>query len=257
MEASNQMAINVAGYPLYLARTLIQLGYEPQKPDQYGRLPNLFTYITIIRRDRGYAALYTGLSYHLAAVFLKKSTYDAMASATNHKKETADSGVSEVVAVCIRESVLKIYSTLITYPLTTLGIGYISSVFFDAKETVEFTIESLYKGLMPKLIIDITMVWVSIISRRVTLSLVDDEVLQAIACRVPPFIIQSLMYPFNVVSTVMADNGRSGMNPKFISWQECFRYMKANNQLKRGSAFLFRRDYQYIGGTSNVIKRYF
>lgn len=261
MEDSSGLArsvvLSIAGYPLYLARTLIQLGYEPRQPDEYGRLPNLFTYVTIVKQERGYAALYTGLGYHLAAVVLKKSSYDAMSATTNHKKDIANGGTSEVIAACLRESVFKIYSTLITYPLVTLGIAYISTAFFDAKGTVEYSVGSLYKGLVPKLIIEVTMVWVSIISKRLTVTLIDDEVGQAIVSRVPPFIVQSIMYPLNVVSTVMADNGRSQMNPKFDNWKDCFRFLRANNQLKRGSAFLLRKDYQYLAGSHHAIKRYF
>lgn len=251
------VAFSVAGYPIYLARTLIQIGYEPAAPDQYGRLPNLFSYIALIREQRGYLSLYTGLRYYLPAVVLKKATYDLMAEVTNHKKETDNCGTSEIIAVCLRESALRIHTTLITYPLVTLGIGYISAAFFGTKDTVEYTLEALYKGIVPKLIIEVTMVWVSIISRRLTASLVEDELGQAIVSRVPPFIVQSFLYPFNVVSTVMADDGRSGVNPKFDHWTECFKYLKQDNQLKRGSSFFYRRSYQYIGGRQHSIKRYF
>lgn len=249
------VAISVAGYPLYLARTLIQIGYEPSRPDHLGNLPNMFSYIGLIKEQRGYMALYTGLRYYLPAVIIKKTSYDLMASVTNHKKETDKSDASEIIAVCLRESALRIHTTLLTYPLVTIGIGYISSVFFGTKEAVEYTVEALYKGIIPKLIFEVTMVWVSIVSRRLTVSLVDDEIGQAIAARVPPFIVQSIMYPFNVVSTVMADNGRSGMNPSFENWQACFQYLQANNQLKRGSSIFYRRTYQVV--SKNVITRYF
>lgn len=236
------VTFSVAGYPLYLARTLIQIGYEPIKPDRHGRLPNIFSYIAIIKEQRGYLSLYTGLRYYLPAVILKKTTYDLMASATNHKKESDHCDASEIIAVCLRESALRIHTTLITYPLITLGIGYISAAFFGTKETIEYTLANLYKGIVPKLIIEVTMVWVSIISRRLTVGLVEDEVAQAIVSRVPPFIVQSLLYPFNVVSTVMADNGRSRVNPAFNDWRQCFKYLSANNQLKRGSSFFYRYD---------------
>lgn len=250
-------AFIVAGYPLYLARTLIQLGYEPVPPDNNGYLPNIFSYISIIREQRGYLALYTGIRYYSAAVLLKQTSYDLMASVTSHKTDKKDSDVSEIIAVCLRESALKIQSTIITYPLLTLSVGYISAAFFGTKETVEFTVGALYKGVIPKLIIEVTMVWVSIISRRITASLVDDELGQAIISRVPPFIIQSFLYPFNVVATVMADNGISGKNPKFDNWRSCYDYLTINNQLKRGSSLFYRRDYQTILGSKHSIKRYF
>jgi hypothetical protein len=249
------VGFTVAGYPLYLARTLIQLGYEPVRPNQYGYLPNMFSYITIIRERKGYLALYTGLRYYLPAVILKQSLYDLTANALDHKRDTKDSDVSEIIAVCLRESYLKIQSTVITYPLLTLSIGYISTAFFSNEQAQEYTFESLYAGFVPKLIVEVTMVWVSVISRRIIASLLDDELGQAIVSRVPPFIVQSFLYPFNVVATVMADNGRSGKNPKFDNWRQCYDYLKLNNQLKRGSSLFYRRDYQTILGTR--IKRYF
>lgn len=251
------VTFSVAGYPIYMARTLMQIGYEPTAPDQYGRLPNIFTYISIIREQKGYLALYTGLRYYLPAVVLKKSAYDVMATVTNHKKEKDRCDASEIIAVCFRESALRIQTTILTYPLMTLGVGYISAAFFGTKETVKYTLATLYKGIVPKLIVEVTMVWVSVISRRLTVNLVHDELAQAIISRLPPFIVQAFLYPFNVVSTVMADNGRSGVNPEFKQWQECFRYLRAHNQLKRGNSFFFRRDYQTLAGTTYAIKRYF
>ena len=180
-----------------------------------------------------------------------------MASVTSHKMDKNDSDISEIIAVCLRESALKIQSTIITYPLLTLSVCYISAAFFGTKETVGYTLEALYKGIVPKLIIEVTMVWVSIISRRTTASLVDDVLGQAIISRVPPFIIQSLLYPFNVVATVMADNGISGKNPKFDNWRSCYDYLDKSNQLKRGSSIFYRRDYQTILGSKHSIKRYF
>lgn len=254
---ARSLALTAGGYPIYVARTLIQLGYEPKAPDEYGGLPNIVQYMSIISRQKGYLSLYTGLRFYLPAVILKQTSYDLMASVTNHKRETNTSDASEIIAICLRESALKIHSTLITYPLLTFTVSYISASFFEHEETVEFTVQSLYKGVVPKLIVEIVLVWVSIISRRVTASLLDDELGQAIIQRIPPFIVQSLLYPLNVVSTVMADNGRSKMNPGFNDWSKCYKYLQTTNQLKRGSTLFFRRDYQTILGSRHSIKRYF
>jgi len=250
------IAFSVAGYPIYMARTLVQIGYEPVEPDEFGRLPSLISYISIIRRQRGYASLYTGIGYYLPAVILKKSSYDVMATLTDHKVETSKCGVSELIAVCLRESALRIHTTLITYPLVTIGIGYISSTFFGTKETIEFTIENVYRGIVPKLIVEVTMVWVGIISRRLTVDLVDDEVGQAIVSRIPPFIVQSLLYPLNVISTVMADNGRSGVNPKFDNWRQCYGYLQDIRQLRRGNSLFYRRNYQPVSSSNYTSYRY-
>lgn len=251
------VTFSLAGYPVYLARTLIQLGYEPIPPDVHGNLPNVFSYISIIKEQRGYASLYTGFRFYLPAVIIKKSAYDLIASVVNHKKETDRCDTSEIIAICMRESALKIQTTLLTYPLVTLGVSYISASFFGAKETIEYTLESLYRGVIPKLIFEVTMVWVTIISRRLTAGLVDDELGQNIIARVPPFIVASILYPFNVVSTVMADNGISRKNPEFDDWKKCYHYLQSINQLKRGSSFFYRHHYQTIGTGKHSIKRYF
>lgn len=251
------VAFGVAGYPLYLARTLMQLGYEPTRPNSAGQLPNIFYYITIIKEQGGYLSLYTGLRYYLPAVVIKKTIGDLMSSDSNQKSESERRDASKIIADCLYESAVKIYTTILTYPLVTLGVGYISSAFFGNTETIEYTLESSYRGLLPKLIVEVTMVWVSIISRRITMSLVDDETGQAIISRVPPFIVQSFLYPFNVVSTVMADNGKSGMNPKFQDWWQCFHYLREHNQLKRGSSFFWRRAYPSLAdGNTFSVKRY-
>lgn len=251
--------VGVGAYPFYLARTLMQLGYEPTQPDEYGRLPNIFTYISLVREQRGYVALYTGFKYYLPAILLKKLTYSLMSNAVSHKMEKSDCDISEFIAVCIRESLLRIHTTLLTYPLVTLGVGYISSTFFESKETFEYTVGALYRGIVPRLIIEVTMIWVSALSRRLFSNAIEDEVALLIACRVPPFIVQSLLYPLNVVSTVMADNGRSGVNPRFENWLECYRYLKMDNQLNRGSSFFYRRNYSTapLNNRYSIIKRYF
>lgn len=238
---ARSITFTVAGYPLYLARTLIQLGYEPIPPTPTGNLPNIFSYLQTIRQERGYMAMYTGMRFVLPAVMLKKCTYDIMATAIHHKKNVDKADAGEVIAICIKESFLKINSTLIVYPITTITVGYIASAFFGAKDVIDYSLQALYKGVVPKLIFEVVMVWVELISRRLTVSLIEEETGQAVVSRVPPFLAQSLMYPFNVVSTVMVDNGRSKLNPKFDSWNECWTYLSENNELKRGSSLFWRR----------------
>lgn len=199
--------------------------------------------------------LYAGISCYLPAVVLKQVTYNLLVSATNHKKDTNHSDASEIIAVCLRESALKIHATIITYPLLTLSIGYITSAFFGAKETVDYSVQALYKGIVPKLITEVVLIWVGIISRRLTAYLIEDDLSQTIVSRAPPFIVQTLLYPFNVVSTVMADNGKSGLNPRFENWKQCYHYLSMNNQLKRGSSIFYRCDYK-LAARQPFIKRY-
>jgi len=58
------------------------------------------------------------------------------------------------------------------------------------------------------------------------------------------FVAQSITYPLSVVTTVTAVN-RSGLRagqltPVFANWQEAYRYLSKNDQLKRGSSLINR-----------------
>jgi len=61
-----------------------------------------------------------------------------------------------------------------------------------------------------------------------------------------PYVVNSIFYPLQLVSTVMAVNGsvlKAG-NPLFVpiysTWQDCFHDLSAKDQLKRGSKMFFR-----------------
>lgn len=253
---ARSVAQTIAIYPIQVAKTLIQIGYEPTPPDHLGRLPNVFSYICTIQDRRGYLSLYTGFKFYLPAVVLKQCSYDLMSLVTNHKKDTKNSDASEIIAICLRESALKIHSTIISYPLLTLSIGCISAAFFNTKEPVEYTVDALYKGIVPKLIFEVVMVWVTIITRRLTAGLTDDELIQAALPRIPPFLVGTYLQPLNLVSTVMADQGRSKLNPRFDDWRQCFKYLSSNGQLNRGSGFFRRRDVQVVASW-HTVTRYF
>lgn len=231
----------VAFYPINLAKTLIQLGYEPVLPDANGNLPNIFSYISIIKRQRGMTSLYTGLGYSLPAMLLKDANYNFMVALTEHKGVTRHSDTSEVIAVCLRESAFKIYSLVLVHPLTNLSIAYIASTFIGAKD-IEYSVQALYRGIIPRLIFEVAVLWARNISKRMTAELVAPGSGFELTARLPPFLVSSLLYPLNVVATVMCDSGRSGLNPEFDDWRKCFKYLKQTHQLNRGASNFFRRD---------------
>jgi len=61
-----------------------------------------------------------------------------------------------------------------------------------------------------------------------------------------PYVVNSIFYPLQLVSTVMAVNGTglvAGMSPfvpTYPTWQDCFHDLSAKDQLKRGSKMFFR-----------------
>lgn len=62
------------------------------------------------------------------------------------------------------------------------------------------------------------------------------------------FLLASTMYPFHVVSTVMACNGSAAASLEasalegrdFVDWTECWKHLSSLGQLKRGSSLLWR-----------------
>jgi len=72
------------------------------------------------------------------------------------------------------------------------------------------------------------------------------------------FLLASTMYPFHVVSTVMACNGTSAasinasaLNPELVDWTEAWKHLSSLGQLKRGSSLLWR--YQTTGFASRPL----
>lgn len=79
------VAATVIAYPFDLAKTLIQIGYEPLPPyptrNLWGRprlaLPGVFTYLGYIIRDDGQgSAMFRGLSYRIAERLAHERSYD-------------------------------------------------------------------------------------------------------------------------------------------------------------------------------------
>lgn len=236
------LLFTTAGYPINLAKTLVQLGYEPISPDKNGALPNIFTYTRLIRQYKGYLGLFTGFHYTLSATLIKKYAYRTIKdSFTPYRKSIETATFSDLFNIFLRESCSRVGSTFFIYPITTVGIGYISSVFFDTQRPLDYTIAELYNGFMPRAICDLLMIWVEILSTRFLTNLFEDHTAGMILSKLAPFLAYAFLYPLAVVSVVMADDGRSGLNPRFDSWIECWSYLSDINQLKRGSSFFWRR----------------
>ena len=68
------------------------------------------------------------------------------------------------------------------------------------------------------------------------------------------YILAATMYPFHVVSTVMACNGSAAASLEasalegrdFIDWTECWKHLSSLGQLNRGSSLLWRYQHSLV-----------
>jgi len=106
-----------------------------------------------------------------------------------------------------------------------------------------------YSGFVPKVIGELLIIWVS---QGATLIFTSPMVLPKdlsgvnfYISQMILFFVQSIFYPFQLVSSVMSVNScksltASRIEPYFFSWQDCWRYLSQMGQLKRGAALFWR-----------------
>uniref|UniRef100_A0A8B9PDD9 Mitochondrial carrier 1 n=1 Tax=Apteryx owenii TaxID=8824 RepID=A0A8B9PDD9_APTOW len=110
-----------------------------------------------------------------------------------------------------------------------------------------------FVGLVPHILGDVIFLWCcNLLAHFINTYAVDDNFSQASVIRsytkfVMGIAVSMLTYPFLLVGDLMAVNNcglRAGLPPyapAFTSWIHCWRYLRAQGQLFRGSSLLFRR----------------
>ena len=170
----------------------------------------------------------------------------------------------------MRETFCKFLSLAVSYPLHLMVIR--SCAQFIGRETVYDTFtggfkdiyensgwSGFYAGFMPRFLYDVLVLWSThgillLVKGCVIDKLVSGEtsssksLLETYVNGSISFILASAMYPFHVVSTVMACNGRSAASleasalegREFGDWIDCWKYLSSTNQLKRGPGLFWR-----------------
>lgn len=179
--------------------------------------------------------------------------------------------VKETFDALMRETFCKFISLAAAYPMQLLVIR--SCAQFIGRETIYDSfrngimdiytnsgISGFYAGFMPRFLYDVFVLWSThgillLLKGAVLERMADPETMTASANGLDTyvaasvnFILSSAMYPFHVVSTVMACNGQSAASleasalegKEFMDWTECWRHLSSLGQLKRGSSLIFR-----------------
>lgn len=259
--------------------------------------PSVFSYLSYIRQtDGGFIGMFRGLRYKILFTlingFVSVNVVELLKSEDEPAEEVrgavspADqeldlvtvgsshftaAKVKQLVEKLLRETLCKFISLSASYPLQLMVIRSCSQ--FVGRETVydSFTgavkdifknggVLGFYSGFAPRLFGDVLILWTSHgIFFVVKGFLSGDNTVKGYVAASINFVVTSLMYPFQVVSTVMAVNGPSAasldaslLSPEFLDWGQCWRQLSRLGQIKRGSSLLWRykveipkRNYDY------------
>jgi carrier protein len=278
-----RIAIALAAHPFDYCKILIQLGFEPLPayPSKtiFGRqrlaLPGVFKYLGHIRRTDGFFGIYRGISYKLTTTLIngfvyvnvnewQKQLYPSevpVVSQTNQNGFEMDvEKLQKLLLYLGRETVSRFIALSISYPFHVMTVRIcaqfigreqhydsVRSAVVDIYQTGGFS--GFYAGFVPRFLGDCLVLWLGSSIIFVVNSWIDGEsAVKSYVSASINFIVASLMYPFQLVSTVMACNGSNARSlaasaytgPEFSNWIDCWKNLSELGQLKRGSSLLWR-----------------
>ena len=106
-----------------------------------------------------------------------------------------------------------------------------------------------YSGFVPKVIGELLVIWVSHAAIIIVTSpmVLPKELngLNFYISQMITFVVQSIFYPFQLVSSIMSVNSCQTLTaarivPYFLRWQDCWLYLSQLGDLKRGASLFWR-----------------
>jgi len=267
-----RVAFNAATHPIDYAKCLIQIGHEPMAPYEGHTIfgakkhfyPSIFSYIAHIKRRDGLSGCYRGLPANLCSKVVGGLACQRAMAALEVQDEEEDPATlppgrraRRAAALTLRESLARAAGILASHPLHVAALRTMAQFVgqdqryggLRAAYTVvcDSGLSGLYAGVGPRLLCDLGCVWLSGAAIYAANSLLlEDKDARAYAAAVIKFVINTLMYPLNVVSTCMAVTGAGLVAaqpphmPVYASAAACWRHLAASGGLKRGSTLLWR-----------------
>ncbi|CAK8697379.1 unnamed protein product [Clavelina lepadiformis] len=266
----------------------MQLGHEPLPPIMRRNIffrkqlqyPTVFEYMKHIQRRDGYAGLYRGLMPRILANVTTSLSYTYV-SHTLKPKEDKDScsseeepNFSEVCTKTSQEMMARCAAVIISQPLHVIAIRTMAQ--FVGHEEIYNNIYSsvveiyheegilgFFAGLAPRLASEVISIWLcSVLTYAVNTYILTDtselKDLRQYTTMAVGYLIQTIVYPLSITSTVMATNGariQAGCPPfvpKYENWVACLRDLKKSGTSGRGSSMLFRKAVGHVVAASSV-----
>lgn len=269
-------AVTTLFHPIAYAKVLIQVGHEPLAPEAsvswFGGkstlyYPNVFRYIGHIKKTDGFFGLYRGLVPRLMSTYVNGLVSAAVADELTKScpaiEADGNEAAKKLIVNTVNESIAKCAGVILSQPFHVIVVR--SMCQFVGRETKYNSIWSsvveiyhhdgimgFFSGLMPRLIGELLTIWLVNIITHVCVSYLpagDNQCPQDVRRLVPvitPMVVTQVMYPFNIVSNVMAVNNSglaAGSPPNteiFSSWTVCWSRLSSQKQLKRGANMFWR-----------------
>ncbi|VDD87688.1 unnamed protein product [Enterobius vermicularis] len=274
-------------YPFAHVKVLMQLGYEPfplTLGKKFGVGQDVYFLPNGISYAYKWTFLFTGLDAHIcytlvsgAAEFFYMDRYHPAYGGPPVNLARSEDELSDVESArralrsTIRSTTARLVATVVARPFAVIMVRKVAQVvggenkYTDVFSSVllvgrEEGPKGLFSGLVPQLISEFLtilgingLIYVAesllMLSRNENYDS-SEEVLRSTRMMLhwtTPLIVNTVVYPFNVVSTVMAITG-SGLaasllpySPLFGMWQDAWHYLDTKQALNRGARFFLRQ----------------
>jgi len=271
-----KVGMTTAAHPFDLAKTLIQIGFEPIPPKQskslspfsFGKpvlsLPSVFVYTGHIRKRDGFLGLTRGLGPKLVTMGVSALVSDQFAQ---HWPKSALEDIDEeelseeqkqqkAIDAVIKEVMERFTIIVVTQPLHVVTIRAMASFVGQENDygNILSGLATIYKengilgfwsGMMPRALGEALTVALGA-GFAYVIKMYADKNLKSYANHIASYMASSLCYPFTVVShcSIVSRSGLTAGYPPIMpfygNWVDIWRTLSRENQLKRGGSLLFR-----------------
>jgi len=258
-------------HPLVHSKTLIQLGFEPLKPQLGHTLvsrfgigkkaffyPNIFVYCKHIKNEIGWFKLFTvGLPARIMSELINRVASKQLAQIFQIPELKENASVEVFFSVIGKQTLCTVIAGVASYPLHVIMVRQISQ--FIGKETYYNTIWSsiqeiwnneglpgFFSGVVPRVISSVLTVCITttlahLVNKYILANYVDPEIKKHSSMATQVF-ADSFAYRYVLVSVCMAVSGsRLQANKGYLTFADCMVALKSEGVLSRGSQTFFRK----------------
>ena len=268
--------LTAVAHPFTYVQILIQLGYEPMKPElkqtfflekelQY---PNRFRYMKHIRNVDGFFGLYRGLVPTVCANTASIITYKFLAERLGLEDDDSDDDcIYEDKFALLRhtccETICQCSAVVVSQPFHVISIRCMAQ-FVGRENLYDFLpravsqissnegLGGFFKGLGPRIAYKILTLWLSTFFAECLNTFVLNKSAELQAMRpysdvIMTYIAQQISDPLAVTSTIMVTKGSKLIveGPPYSfecnGLRDCLRKVEETNSSKRGANFFFRK----------------
>ncbi|XP_039253958.1 mitochondrial carrier homolog 2-like isoform X2 [Styela clava] len=256
---------------------MCNIGHEPLAPvirrnvffRKQLQYPNILQYLKHIKTTDGLFGLYRGLQPRLMANLSMSISHMAMVKQLDQCCESepfTNEGVNKIVKkvsidTC-KEMTAKCCAIIVSHPFHVIALRsmaqfvghetYYSSFFSSIKEIYnEDGIMGFFVGLLPRLVLEITQIWIcNILSHILNTYVLNDQSdlgeLRQYSQAVTSYVASVVTYPLTLTSTMVVVSGSrlAAGNPPHMDvydgWLSCIKDLRQRGLSSRGSSLFFR-----------------